>query len=63
MEKEEALLQSILLKKPYLNGLNLIQLELIKDYHKTTSLRLKEEIASQISSTIVGIAQGIRNTG
>ena len=63
LEKDKGLRQSILLRKPYLNALNILQIELIKSYNKTESKELKKSLISQISSTIVGIAQGIRNTG
>ncbi len=63
LENEDHLRQSILLRKPYLTALNMFQIELIKKYKASTYAEQKERIIKQISSTIVGIAQGIRNTG
>lgn len=63
LENEEHLRKSILLRKPYLIGLNLFQIELIKKFKSATYEEQRERIIKQISSTIVGIAQGIRNTG
>lgn len=63
LEKEAELRQSILLKKPYLNTLNMMQLDLIKKYKNTSLSKQKEDLALLISLTIVGIAQGMRNVG
>ncbi len=60
---EKFLRQSILLRKPYLTALNLFQIELIKKYQHTKHEGLQQKIIEQIFSTIVGIAQGMRNTG
>ncbi|WP_200762381.1 phosphoenolpyruvate carboxylase [Nitrosophilus alvini] len=63
LEKEHLLRQSILLRKPYLTALNIFQIELIKKYKEAKYARLKRRILEQIHTTIVGIAQGLRNTG
>lgn len=60
---ERLLRDSILMRRPYLTALNLSQVELIKRYNATNDEAQKEQLIRQISSTIVGIAQGIRNTG
>lgn len=63
LDKESAIRDSILLRKPYLSVLNLTQIELIKKYHAIHYAKAKERLMEQIHATIVGIAQGIRNTG
>ncbi len=63
LEKEKMLRKSILLRKPYLSALSLFQIDLIKKYQEAKYDELRDKITDQISSTIVGIAQGIRNTG
>ena len=60
---EKLLRESILLRKPYLSALNVMQVELIKKYKQSTHQRKKEKLIEHISATIVGIAQGMRNTG
>lgn len=63
LESEKLLRDSILLRKPYLTALNVMQIELIKKFKSSESQSEKDELMEQISATIVGIAQGIRNTG
>ncbi len=63
LESENALRDSILLRKPYLTALNIFQIELIKKYKSAKYKEKQERLLKQISSTIVGIAQGMRNTG
>ncbi|NWF66689.1 MAG: phosphoenolpyruvate carboxylase [Campylobacterales bacterium] len=64
LEKEKSLRQSILLREPYLTALNIFQIELIKKYNNAKFENInKEQIIDKITSTIVGIAQGMRNTG
>lgn len=63
LESEKLLRDSILLRKPYLTALNVMQIELIKKFKSSDSQSEKDELIKQISATIVGIAQGIRNTG
>lgn len=63
LDKQKDIRDSILLRKPYLSVLNLTQIELIKTYQGTTYTKAKERILESIHATIVGIAQGIRNTG
>lgn len=60
---EKFLRQSILLRKPYLTALSIFQVELIREYRSESDQESQSRIIQQISSTIVGIAQGIRNTG
>ncbi|MGP1449696.1 MAG: phosphoenolpyruvate carboxylase [Wolinella sp.] len=63
LENEQSLRESILLRRPYLTALNLFQVELIKKYYTSIYDEQRLRIIEQISSTVVGIAQGIRNTG
>jgi phosphoenolpyruvate carboxylase len=63
LEKEAELRASILQREPYLKALSMLQIELIKNYHSADYDKLRDRIIYQISSTIVGISQGIRNTG
>lgn len=60
---EHFLRQSILLRKPYLTALNVFQIELIRKYQITSNETQQKRLLEQISSTIVGVAQGMRNTG
>ncbi len=63
LEKDPILRQSILLRKPYLTALNIFQIELIKKYRSAKYKRQQERLLNLIHATIVGIAQGLRNTG
>lgn len=63
LENEPELRNSILLRKPYITALNLLQIELIKKYHLCTHQNERDKLIEEIHSTIVGIAQGMRNTG
>ena len=55
--------QSILQRKKFIRNLSFCQLYLIESYKKTNSKKTKKMLLNQIVTTIVGIAQGIRNTG
>ncbi len=63
LDSEPILRKSILLRNSSVTALNLLQIELIKKYNDTTDEGKKERLMKQIHSTIVGIAQGLRNTG
>ena len=63
LEKDKILRNSILLRKPYLTALNLLQIELIKKYKSARYEKQRERLLDLIHATIVGIAQGLRNTG
>jgi phosphoenolpyruvate carboxylase len=63
LEKEPLLRASILKREPYLKALSILQIELIKNYHEAGYTKLKDKIVAQISATIVGLSQGMRNTG
>ncbi|PAF52413.1 phosphoenolpyruvate carboxylase [Helicobacter sp. 13S00477-4] len=63
LENQPKTRESILLRKPYITALNLLQIELIKKYKLSTDMQQQDRLIEQIHSTIVGIAQGMRNTG
>ncbi len=63
LASEKLIQESILLRKPFLTSLNLLQLSLIKAYKDAKYEEQKSRITKQIITTIVGIAQGVRNTG
>ena len=63
LASEKPIQESILLRKPFLNSLNFFQIHLIRAYKSAKYTEQKDRIAKQIITTIVGIAQGIRNTG
>ncbi len=63
LERDPILRNSILLRKPYLTALGLLQIELIKKYKAARYQKQKERLLDLIHTTIVGIAQGLRNTG
>lgn len=63
LDRESNIRESILLRRPYLSVLNLTQIELIKKYHSCNYPKQRQRLMEQIHATIVGIAQGIRNTG
>lgn len=55
--------ESILQRKEFLKNLSFCQIYLIESYKIQKNSKTKKIILSQIITTIVGIAQGIRNTG
>ncbi|MRI83565.1 MAG: phosphoenolpyruvate carboxylase [Nitratiruptor sp.] len=63
LEQDPILRNSILLRKPYLSALNLFQIELIRKYRQARYQKQRERLLELIHTTIVGIAQGLRNTG
>ncbi|MBX7490470.1 phosphoenolpyruvate carboxylase [Helicobacter turcicus] len=63
LESEKLVRESILLRKPFLTRLSFFQLYLMRAYREARYPEQKERIAKQIVTTIVGIAQGIKNTG
>ncbi len=63
LASEKLVQASIFLRKPFLTSLSFFQLYLMKAYKNAQYAEQKERIAKQIVTTIVGIAQGVRNTG
>ncbi|GLH59493.1 phosphoenolpyruvate carboxylase [Helicobacter ailurogastricus] len=59
LEKEDLVREGILFRTPYTNALNCLQIELIKVFKHNP----KDQIKLAIQSTLIGIAQGLRNTG
>ena len=63
LDSEPTLQKSILLRNNSVMTLNLLQIELIKKYNNASYEAQKVRLMEQIHSTIIGIAQGLRNTG
>ena len=63
LASEEAIQRQILLRKPFLTSLSHFQLYLIEQYRNAKYDEQRERLLTQIFTTIVGIAQGVRNTG
>lgn len=63
LASEEMIQRSILSRKPFLTSLSHFQLYLIEQYRNAKYAEQKERLLTQIFTTIVGIAQGVRNTG
>lgn len=63
LDNEPTLQKSILLRNDSVMTLNLLQIELIKQYLSTPYEAKRARLMEQIHSTIIGIAQGLRNTG
>ena len=63
LANDKMLRQTILLRKPYLTGLNIFHIELLKKYNEESDEAKKQLLGEQIASTVVGVSLGIRNTG
>nr|WP_034558020.1 phosphoenolpyruvate carboxylase [Helicobacter muridarum] len=63
LEANSKLRDRILARMPNVKALSLLQIELIKRYKSAQYSDLKTRLIEQIHGTIIGIAQGIRNTG
>ncbi|WP_120946211.1 phosphoenolpyruvate carboxylase [Helicobacter labacensis] len=61
LEQDSDVRAGILFRTPYINALNCLQIALISEFN--TSLDRQAQLKTYIHSTIVGIAQGMRNTG
>ncbi len=55
--------ETILTRMPNIKALSLLQIELVKKYKQAQYDDLRHRLMEQIHGTIIGIAQGIRNTG
>ncbi|GMB92881.1 phosphoenolpyruvate carboxylase [Helicobacter bizzozeronii] len=62
LESDGVVQQSILLRKPYIDALNYLQIELIKQFKQAPQAK-HTQLKTYIQSTLIGIAQGMRNTG
>jgi phosphoenolpyruvate carboxylase len=60
LEKNPALARSIRLRKPYVDPLSLIQIELLR---RKRAGEESDELDFVLAATINGIAAGLRNTG
>ncbi|MDE7173680.1 MAG: phosphoenolpyruvate carboxylase, partial [Helicobacter sp.] len=63
LENESALRESLLLRNPTIDAINYFQVELIKEFEEAQYDERKQRLTQLIASTIVGIAQGMKNTG
>ncbi len=63
LESKKATRDTILARMPNIKALSLLQIELIKKYKNAQYDDLRKRLIEQIHGTIIGIAQGIRNTG
>ncbi|MWV67852.1 phosphoenolpyruvate carboxylase [Helicobacter saguini] len=63
LEKNIDVRNRILARMPNIKALGYLQIELIKKYKNAQYDDLKTRLMEQIHGTIIGIAQGIRNTG
>ncbi|RDU71275.1 phosphoenolpyruvate carboxylase [Helicobacter aurati] len=63
LETNPNLRERILARMTNIKALSLLQIELIKKYKSAQYNDLRNRLMEQIHGTIIGIAQGIRNTG
>lgn len=63
LESSPILREKILARMADLKVLNLLQIELIKKQRSAKYENISNKLTKQIQATIIGIAQGIRNTG
>lgn len=63
LDSQPDIKESIFMRKSPVTALNLLQIELIKRYKNSNYEKQKLRLMEEIHSTIVGIAQGLRNTG
>ncbi len=63
MEHDGILQESILMRKPTIDALNFFQVELIKEFKNAHYEERRQRLIKLINSTVIGIAQGMRNTG
>ena len=63
LESNKEVRETILTRMPNIKALSLLQVELVKKYKQAQYDDLRNRLMEQIHGTIIGIAQGIRNTG
>lgn len=63
LESNKEVRETILNRMPNIKALSLLQVELVKKYKQAQYEDLRGRLVEQIHGTIIGIAQGIRNTG
>ncbi|MFC3846924.1 phosphoenolpyruvate carboxylase [Helicobacter baculiformis] len=63
LEKDSDVREGILFRTPYINALNCLQIALISEFNTAHSIERQAQLKTYIHSTIIGIAQGMRNTG
>lgn len=63
LENKPALQKSIALRNPYVDPLSFIQIELLKRLQGNVSSENQHDLMSALKLSIIGIAEGLRNTG
>ena len=63
LANEPTLRESLLLRNPTIDAINFFQVELIKEFEQSQYSERKQRLTKLIASTIVGISQGMKNTG
>lgn len=63
LDSNKEVRETILARMPNIKALSLLQIELVKKYKQAQYDDLRNRLMEQIHGTIIGIAQGIRNTG
>ncbi len=63
LERDLEVREGILFRTPYVNALSCLQIALIDAFNTTPSRERQAQLKIYIHSTIIGIAQGMRNTG
>ncbi len=63
LDSKQDIRDTILTRMPNIRALSLLQVELIKKYKVAQYEDSRKRLMEQIHGTIIGIAQGIRNTG
>lgn len=63
LDSNKEVREPILARMPNIKALSLLQIELVRKYKQAQYPDLRHRLMEQIHGTIVGIAQGIRNTG
>lgn len=63
LDSNKEVRETILTRMPNIKALSLLQIELVRKYKQAQYEDLRHRLMEQIHGTIIGIAQGIRNTG
>ncbi|TGB03859.1 phosphoenolpyruvate carboxylase [Halobacillus salinus] len=61
LDHQPTIKESVRLRNPYVDPMNFLQVELIKELRKTEDV--DEELLTEVLLTISGVAAGLRNTG
>lgn len=63
LDHNKSLQRTLALRNPYIDPISFIQVDLIKKYRNSKSVKKKSELINILRSSVNGIAAGIRNTG